>query len=90
MASVRRTKIVRRGDWRTLESGWNASYGCLFRAPAGAQVKLRSGIGWLGSDSQKKTLDGGTDKSIQAGGFRSRVQMKVLQDAEVSYLYIPA
>lgn len=89
MAAVTRTKVVKASDWRTLESGWNASFGCLFRAPTGAQVKLRKGVGWLGWDSQKKTLDGGTDKSIQAGGVYSRVQMKVLHDAEVSYGYVP-
>ena len=89
MAAVTRTKVVKAGNWRTLESGWNASFDCLFRAPAGAQVKLRKGIGWLGWDTQKKTLDG-TDKSIQVGGVvYSRVQMKVPRDVEVNYVYIP-
>ena len=90
MATVTRTKIVKAGDWRTLEWGVNASFGCIFRAPAGAQVKLRTGIGWLGSDRQKKTLDGGTDQTIQAGGIYCRVQMKVRQDERVSYVYVPA
>jgi hypothetical protein len=89
MATVTRTKLVRKGDWRTLETGYNASFGCRFRAPAGAQVKLRKGVGWLGWDSQKKTLDGITDKMIQASGVYSRVQMKVVQDAPVTYVYIP-
>ena len=90
MATVTRTKVVKAGAWRTLEWGVNASFGCIFRAPAGAQVKLRTGIGWLGSDRQKQTLDGGFDKTINAGGFYSRVQMKVQQDAQVSYVYVAA
>ena len=90
MAGVTRTKFVKRGDWRTLESGWNASFSCQFFLPAGAKVKLRKGLGWLGWNSQEKTLDGVTPKSINVSGpIYSRVQMKVTQDAEVSYLYIP-
>lgn len=90
MAGVLRTKIVRAGAWRTLESGWNATFSCLFQAPAGAKVKLRKGVGWLGWNSQEKTLDGHTPKSINVSGpVYSRVQMKVSSDAEVSYQYIP-
>lgn len=89
MASVERIKMVRAGDWRTLEYGWNANFRCQFRDPFGARVKVRKGLGWLGWDSQKKTLDG-TDKILTVGGpVYSRVQMKVSQDTEVRYLYLP-
>lgn len=89
MAEIVKNKFVRKGDWRTLESGWNSEFGCLFRDPSGAQVKLRKGLGWLGWDSQKKTLNG-FDKSIDVrGAVYSRVQIKVLQDTEVRYVYKP-
>jgi hypothetical protein len=53
-------------------------------------VKLRKGVGWLGWNSQEKTLDGVNSKVINVSGVvYSRVQMKVAQDTEVSYLYIP-
>jgi len=90
MPAIPRTKVVRSGDWRTLESGLNASFRCQFRIPVGAKVKVRYGLGWLGWDSQKKTLDG-TDKTLTVGGpIYARVQMRVSQDAEVSYLYLTA
>ncbi|MBM0744505.1 hypothetical protein JOY44_23335 [Phormidium sp. CLA17] len=90
MAEIARNKFVRAGDWRTLESGWNATYSCRFQNPTGAQVKIRYGVGWLGWDSQKKTLDG-TNKLVnvtRASVANSRVQVKVLRDTEVSYTYI--
>jgi len=90
MAGVTRTKLVKAGDWRTLESGWNANFSCQFFLPAGAKIKLRKGLGWFGWNSQEQTLDGVTPKVINVGGvIYSRVQMKVAHDVEVSYLYIP-
>jgi hypothetical protein len=90
MSGITRTKRVKAGDWRTLESGWNASFSCQFFLPAGAKVKLRKGVGWLGWNSQEKTLDGVTPKVINVGGVvYSRVQIKVKQDIDVSYLYVP-
>jgi hypothetical protein len=89
MAAVERRKHVKAGDWRTLESGLNANFRCQFRDPVGARVKVRYGLGWLGWDSQKKTLDG-TDKILRVGGpVYARVQMKVSQDVDVTYLYLP-
>lgn len=91
MAEVTRNKFVRTGGWRTLESGWNAVFSCMFRDPAGAQVKVRYGDGWgLGRDSQKKTLDG-SNKSVnvtRASLAYARVQIKVQRDTEVRYTYI--
>lgn len=93
MAEITRNKIVRAGSWRTLESGWNVTFACRFRGPSGAQVKVRYGDGWpFGWDSQKKTLDGETNKFVKvsrASVVYARVQMKVQRDTEVSYTYIP-
>jgi hypothetical protein len=92
MAELQRTKMVRAGDWRTLESGWNVRFSCRFVNPAGAQIKIRYGNGrFLGRDSQKQTLDGVNAKSVNVGGgsvVYARVQMKVPQDSEVTYTYI--
>ena len=92
MAEVVRTKSVKAGDWRTLESGWNATFSCRFRAPAGATVKVRYGDGrWLGRDSQKQSLDGITDKLLSVGKGSlayARVQIRVPQDTDVTYTYI--
>jgi hypothetical protein len=93
MAEELHDKFVKAGDWRTLESGWNAQFGCRFVEPNGARVKIRYGVGWLGWDSQKRTLDGVSPMTIQVtqtGVFYARIQMKVSHDANVSYTYIPA
>ncbi len=93
MAAIVRDKFVKAGDWRTLESGWNSAFSCLFQAPAGAQIKIRYGGGWpLGRDSQKQTLDGTNNKSVSVGRASlvyARVQMKVKKDTQVRYTYIP-
>lgn len=93
MAEVQRTKLVKAGDWRTLESGWNAKFSCRFLHPAGAKVKVRYGDGWpFGWNSQEKTLDGTNFKTVNVGGgslVYARVQMKVQQDVQVTYTYIP-
>jgi hypothetical protein len=94
MAEVDQTKFVKAGGWRTLESGWNTSFACRFFRPSGAQIKIRYGAGWwFGSDSQKQTLDGLTTKVLNVGSgaskFYARVQIKVQNDIDVSYTYIP-
>jgi hypothetical protein len=92
MAEVERTKSVKSGKWRTLESGWNATFSCRFRRPAGASVKVRYGNGrWFGRDSQKQTLDGRTDKLVSVGRASlayARVQIKVQENTDVTYTYI--
>ena len=94
MAEIQRTKLVKAGSWRALESGWNVSFGCRFLNPSGAQIKIRYGGGWpFGWDSQKQTLDGANFKSVQVGAgslIYARVQMKVQRDIEVTYTYIAA
>jgi hypothetical protein len=92
MAEVQRTKRVKAGDWRTLESGWNANFTCLFVGPNGAEIKIRYGAGWIfGKDSQHQTLDGIHTKSLNVGKGSlayARVQMKVRSDADVTYTYV--
>jgi hypothetical protein len=92
MAEVQRSKFVRAGAWRTLESGWNSTFSCRFLRPAGAQIKIRYGNGWpFGWDSQKQTLDGINFKSVNVGGGSvayARVQMRVQSDIQVTYTYI--
>lgn len=93
MAEVLRNKFVKAGDWRTLESGWNSQFACRFVGPNGARVKIRYGVGFLGWDSQKRTLDGVSPMTLhvtRTGVFFARIQMRVSHDADVSYTYIPA
>lgn len=89
MATVVRTKLVRKGDWRTLETFINAKATGVFRHPAGARIKIRYGIGFLGFNRQTQTLNGQADKLLEvskgASVVRARMQMTVLQDAEVTY-----
>ena len=94
MAEVLQVKVVKAGGWRTLESGWNTSFTCIFHDPAGAQVKVRYGDGWpFGRDSLRQTLDGLHDKSVGVGRVSvvyARVQMNVQHDTEVRYAYVVA
>lgn len=95
MASVTKTKTVQRGDWRTLESGWNVHFFVQFLNPRGAEVKVRYGGGWpLGWDSQKKTLNGQTvvQLEVTSGSSKAyaRVQIKVKESGPVTYTYIAA
>jgi len=92
MPEILRTKLVRAGGWKTLESGWRATFSCRFQFPIDAEVKIRYGGGWpFGWDSQKKTLDGNSkilNVTSGAGSVYARVQMKVARDATVNYHYI--
>ncbi|GAA4745527.1 hypothetical protein [Flavisolibacter ginsenosidimutans] len=95
MASVTKTKTVQRGDWRTLESGWNFHCYVQFLLPRGAQVKIRYGGGWpFGWDSQNKTLNGQTTVQLEVTSGSSkayaRVQIKVQETTAVTYTYIAA
>lgn len=85
-----RTKYVKAGDWKTLESYWNATGHGYFRAPANAQIKVRYGAGSVfGKDRQKQTLNGNTVKSLEIGTWSvayARLQIKVPQNTNVSYL----
>ena len=94
MATVVRTKTVTKGDWRTLETFFNTTATGVFRTPAGASIKLRFGVGFLGFDRQKQTLDGVNDKRLEVTSglskLRARMQMRVSQDAVVTYtIFLP-
>jgi hypothetical protein len=89
---VERTKYVQRGKWRTLEDCWNCRAVAFFITPSGAQIKMRYGVGWLGWDSQKQTLDGINTKTLSVGGgsgLYARMQMKVSYNTYVPYTYCP-
>lgn len=88
MLKMIRTVHVRRGDWRTLESFFNATGMAVFKAPRGAVIKVRYGVGWLGKDRQKQTLDGQTEKKLEIGSWSvtvARIQIKVERDTDVTY-----
>jgi hypothetical protein len=91
-ATVIKTVFVRSGDWRTLETYVNAAAIGVFNDPAGAQIKVRYGVGIFGFDRQKQTLDGSTNKRLDVGKTaslsRARMQIKVNRDTEVTYTLI--
>jgi hypothetical protein len=87
---VIKTKFVHAGDWVTLESYFHTSATLTFQSPAGAQIKIRYGGGWIfGWDSQQQTLDGLHAKQLNvsqaASTVGARVQIKVQRDTWVSY-----
>ena len=87
-----RYKYVQSGDWRTLESFWNATGSAFFRAPAGATIKVRYGVGWFGKDRQKQTLNGFDYKKLDIGAWSvtyARMQMRVSSSTYVTYIVCP-
>ena len=52
------------GSWRTVESFWNARGTAFFKAPSGAQIMDRYGVGRFGFDRQKHTLNGRDFKKL--------------------------
>jgi len=87
-----RTKVVRAGDWRTLETFWNVTTTGFFQAPAGAEIKIRYSGWWFGVDRQRQTLDGVTVKRLVVSrwsAFTARIQMRTKTDAEVTYVVEP-
>ncbi len=91
--AVQKTKRIKRGGWRTVESGWNSKFSMTFFMPKGAQIKVRYGGGWpTGWDSQKQTLDGVNIKLLKITAssiIYARVQVYVQQDTDVAYTYYP-
>lgn len=82
------TKFIRAGDWRTVESFWNAKGKAFFRLPAGAKIKVRYGYGWFGKDRQVQTLDASSYKSLEVGVFSlilARMQVRVEHDTDITY-----
>ena len=83
-----RTKHITSGDWRTVESFWNAKGTAFFRAPVGAKIKVRYGVGWFGFNRQEQTLNGSDFKKLEVGSgsiARARMQIKVSQTVDVTY-----
>lgn len=83
-----RTKRIEAGGWRTVESFWNAEGTGFFKLPEGASIKVRYGVGFLGFDRQKQTLDGSDYKKLSVGTgsiARARMQIEVSQTADVTY-----
>jgi hypothetical protein len=91
--AITKTKFVKKGAWRTLESAWNARFWVNFFNPNGAQIKVRYGGGWpAGWDSQRQTLNGQISKYVVVSGssvLYARVQVYVQQDTEITYTYFP-
>ena len=83
-----RTKHITSGGWRTVESFWNASGTAFFKAPSGAKIKVRYGVGWFGFDRQKQTLNSRDYKKLTVGlgslGY-ARMQVSVSQTTNVTY-----
>jgi hypothetical protein len=87
-----RTKTVAPGSWRTLETYWNVTTTGFFRAPGGAQIKIRYSGWWFGVDRQKQTLNGESIKRLDVSRwslFTARIQMLVHETATVTYYVEP-
>jgi hypothetical protein len=85
-----RTKYVKKGKWRTLETyiGPLATGTGYFLYPARAQIKLRCGVWPFGSNKQEQTRDGINVKMLRMSKSCSyvlgRMQMKVQQSTYVT------
>ncbi len=94
MATTTLTVHVKAGAFRTLQTFFNASATGVFRDPKGATIKVRIGVGFLGFDRQKQTLNGDDTKTLKISGgtslLRARMQIRVLKDSDVTYtLHLP-
>lgn len=90
-----KTKRVKAGSWETLEWFWNTGGVAYFRAPRGATIKVRYGVGFVGKDRQKQTLNGSDIKKLKVDKYyysltRARMQIKVQQTTDVQYFVKPA
>ncbi|WP_375764904.1 hypothetical protein NR798_24615 [Archangium gephyra] len=87
-----RVKRIESGDWRTVESFWNAKGTAFFRLPAGARIKVRYGVSFLGFDRQEQVLDGSNFKKLEVGSgslANARMQVRVSQTTDVTYDVYP-
>jgi hypothetical protein len=76
----------------TVESFWNSTGTAFFKAPAGAQINVKYGVGWASSNQQTQTLDGKTVKKLSVGVgsiLYARMRVKPLHDADVAYDVYP-
>lgn len=80
---------VTAGGWRTLHTFFRTEATGVFRLPAGAHIKVRYGVGILGWDGQKQTLDGTATRQLEitkgASTARARMQIRVPVDTDVEY-----
>ena len=87
----RRTKFIKKGDFRTLESGWNHKLDAFLKAPMGASIKVVRYWAWfIPVSEQEQTLDGKVWKKLNLGGFKeifswAKMQIKVPFDTYVRY-----
>jgi hypothetical protein len=83
-----RSRQVRAGDWRTLESFWNVTTTAFLLRPSGAEIKIRYSGWWFGVDRQRQTLDGVSVKRLAVSrwsAFVARIQIKTRADVVVTY-----
>jgi hypothetical protein len=83
-----KTKTIPSGAWRTVETFWNANGTAFFRAPAGARIKVRYGIGFFGFDRQVQTLNGSDYRTLRIGRASvayARMQVSVSRTVDVTY-----
>lgn len=85
-----KTKLVKKGGWRTLESFWNASGTGFFFNPPQASIRVRYGGGswWNGFTRQQQKLTGAKAFKLSVGMGSlayARMQMSVNQDTNVTY-----
>ena len=85
---------VKAGGWRTVFRMWGSGVKRrgVFTRPAGMQIKVRYGFGWLGKDRQKQTLNGVDPKTLSVGGtttyLRVRFQVKVQSDTLITWEHL--
>ncbi len=86
-----RTVHVTADDWRTVYQVWGSTatrYG-VFTRPAGTQIRIRYGVGWLGRSTQQQTLDGVNAKHLKHKGvanyLRVRFQVRVQSDTTLTW-----
>jgi hypothetical protein len=86
-----RTSTVSAGGYRTLVTLWNTSASARFRCPAGAQIRVLYGYGWLSKSRQNQTLDCYNLKQLSVGAWSkigARMQIKVPESGNVTWWYI--
>lgn len=90
---MRKTRFVEVGAWRTLEWFWGGKGRAVFLGPAGAEIMVRYGNGWvLGKDLQTQTLDGVHARELKVGLgslVYARMQMLVRRSSAVTYDFYP-
>ena len=89
-----RTKLVKAGSWRTLESYWNATGTAFFLNPINLKVRVRYGGNswWNGFSRQEKTLNGAQAIRISIGIgslVSARLQAFNKTDIDVTYDVYP-